>query len=149
MFVCSFLFCLFVIVAHRSNQVSSVSLIARIPPSRVPFPFPLSERAHHFQLHVCSIGQSNLVASGNNLVSRSLKTLRQNLDSYVLFQSNLVDVRIFLGQILTGDEFQVLKQMYLNSIEESLPESPSDHRVSRPYLNINLTNSTAKTLKIR
>ena len=72
------------------------------------------------------------------------------MDAFVIFQQPLRDIRNFFSSLTIAEDYQMLKNIYLETIEQmGDKESPGDERVYRPYLVLALTNATAKSLKIR
>ena len=107
------------------------------------------ELSHHMKIHVVIISQSNLTGNGNNYISSLYKSIKNNIDTYILFQQSLGDIRNFLLSLGTGQTYRILKEIYLQAIEFSMPETVHDARVSRPYIMLNMGNSSNKNLRFR
>lgn len=59
-------------------------------------------------------------------------------------------MRTFLGQLAVGEDFQFLKDVYIETVENAAhQDDPGDPRISRPYLLLSLGNATAKNFRIR
>ena len=107
------------------------------------------ELAHHMKIHVVIISQSNLTGNGNNYISSLYKSIKTNIDTFILFQQSLADIRNFLLSLGTGQTYRILKEIYLQAIEYSMPETVHDARVSRPYIMLNMGNSSNRNLRFR
>ena len=107
------------------------------------------ELSHHMKIHVVIISQSNLTGNGNNYISSLYKSIKNNIDTFILFQQSLADIRNFLLSLGTGQTYRILKEIYLQAIEYSMPETVHDARVSRPYIMLNMGNSSNRNLRFR
>ena len=110
-----------------------------------------TEFSHHARINFCLVSQSTLSSSaaGSNLAARSLRILRQNVDSHIIFQQPVADTRQFLQSVSVGEDYQALKQIYNDLVDRAPGESPEDPRSSHPYVCLCLTNNTRPHLRIR
>ena len=101
------------------------------------------------QLHLVTTNQGFTSTGGTSFLARSLKILRDNTDVFIVFQTSALAIRNFLGQLAVGDDYQLLKDVYLQIVESAQSESPTDSRISRPYLLLSLGNSTSRCFRVR
>jgi len=107
------------------------------------------EKCHHYHINLIIVSQTNLVSSGNTYVSQLYRSIRTNLDGFVLYQQNISDVRRFLMSLGTGENYRLLKEIYISSIENAMSEHVGESRLSRPYIFYSVNNATNKNLKYR
>ena len=106
--------------------------------------------SHHLRIHVALVSQLPLSTSGNSSTANTLRIIRSNLDTLILFPQALRDVRTILQSLFSGSEYQFVKKVYMETIEDSpLSESPQDARLFRPYVAITLNPHANKSLRFR
>ena len=109
-----------------------------------------TECSHHLGLNFIITQQSPLHTSGNSFIGDCVRTLRQNIDTYLVFGLQNKELKNLLMSVASGQEYQNLKRLYLRATEEGVQESPTDVRVKRPYLAFSLNPTFVdKTLKFR
>ena len=107
------------------------------------------EKSHHLGIHFVLTTQDNFTGSGHNLVSSAIKTIRNNVDSQILFASSLPEARNFLQKLATGQDYKRLRDLYIESVENTPDDSPADDRITLKYLILNMTANTEKHLRFR
>ena len=109
-----------------------------------------TESSHHLGVNFIITQQSPLHSSGNSFIGECVRTLRQNIDTYLVFGLQNKELKNLLMSIASGQEYQMLKRLYLRATEEGTQESPSDIRVKRPYLAFSLNPTFVdKSLRFR
>ena len=93
--------------------------------------------------------QFPLTNMGNSTTSRIVQALQANIDIFILFKSNLRDLRNFLRSFATADEFQQLKRLAIQILEEDQGDNPSDARTFRNFIAFSFNNSTTPNYRIR
>ena len=86
---------------------------------------------------------------GNSTTSRIVRALQANIDIFILFKSNLRDLRNFLRSFATADEFQQLKRLAIQVLEEDQADDPSDARTFRNFIAFSFNNATTPNYRIR
>ena len=101
-------------------------------------------------IHTLISTQSPLSCSGTSSTASAMRSVRNNIDSLLLFQSTSRDLRNVLQNIFTGESYQFAKKtcdLILNN--EKLTENPSDPRLYRPSVYISLNNASNRDLQFR
>ena len=119
--------------------------------SSLSFFFPaLHPSTSPIGIHTLISTQSPLSCSGTSSTASAMRSIRNNIDSLLLFQSTSRDLRNVLQNIFTGEDYQFAKnvcELILNN--HKMTESPSDPRLYRPSVFISLNHSCNQDLKFR
>ena len=106
--------------------------------------------SHHLGVSYLICSQSILSSTGNSFVSDCIRTLRQNLDNYIVFGLQSSELRNLLTSISSGAQYQKVKQLFLRATVEGTQDTPSDTRIRRSYLAFSLNPTFVdKTLAFR
>lgn len=82
---------------------------------------------------------------------KSMKSTYFFIKKKSVFSQPLSGIRQFLSSISTGDDYQCLKKLYLDIIEnnEEDDQTTTDFRINKPYLLFSMNQSTSKSYRIR
>ena len=90
--------------------------------------------SHHLGCHYLICSQNVLSSTGNSFVSECIRTLRQNLDNYIVFGLQTSELRTLLTSISSGGQYQKIKEIFLRATARGSEDSPSDVRRRHSYL---------------
>ena len=108
------------------------------------------ESSHHLGVSFILTQQTPLTNSGNAYISDCVKTLRQNIDTFLVFSLQNKEMRNLLMSVSSGEQYQRLKHIFLRATDDGIEESPNDIRQKRPYICFSLNPRTVdRTLRFR
>ena len=107
------------------------------------------EYSHHFKIPCIVTSQFPLTNMGNSTTSRIVRALQANIDVFVMFKSNLRDLRNFLRSFATSEEFQQLKRLAIEVLEEDQVDDPGDTRYFKNSICFSFNNATSINYRIR
>ena len=110
------------------------------------------EKSHHFSCSFMFSQQTPISATshGNSFIGDCFRSLRSNLDVFVVFSLHNRELKNLLVSLSSGVSYKELKMIYLRATNEGIADDPKESRIRRPYLAfcINTTN-TDKSLRFR
>ena len=86
---------------------------------------------------------------GSSATARIIRSLQNNVDVYIIFQTNLRDLRNFLRSFCAAEEFQRLKKVLVDLLAEQSNDDPEDVRTFRNAVLISFNNTALAPYRVR